>query len=87
LEEGGAAIFNNLAKLHPGDKIYVENQVGSTTTFIVRELRSYNQNSNSPEIFTAEDNQSHLNLITCAGTWSKSKQSYSNRLVVFSDKQ
>ncbi|MEK7089564.1 MAG: class F sortase, partial [Patescibacteria group bacterium] len=78
-------VFKNLNELRAGDTIYVTNDKGATTTFVVRESRLYDPLADATSVFTAKDNGSHLNLITCEGTWNAAKQSYSQRLVVFTD--
>lgn len=78
-------VFKNLNKLKAGDKMYVINDKGITTTFIVRESRLYDPSADATSVFTANDNGSHLNLITCEGTWNATQLSYSKRLVVFTD--
>ena len=81
------AVFDNLYKLQIGDKIYVEDENGSTTTFVVREMQTYGENQDFSDVFRSSDGKAHLNLITCAGAWNKAQKSYSNRLVVFTDKE
>ena len=81
------AVFDDLAKLQKGDKLYVEDQNGVSTIFVVREVRAYGATENASDVFTSSDGRAHLNLITCEGVWSKVSQSYSNRLVVFTDKE
>lgn len=80
-------VFNNLVKLRQGDKLYVKDKQGITTTFVVRELKTYNQKDDVPEVFISSDGQAHLNLITCLGVWNKVTKSYPKRLVVFTDKE
>lgn len=82
--DGGSGVFNNLDKLKQGDKMYVINNQGTTTTFVVRESRTYNPGY-ADEVFFSNDNGAHLNLVTCDGVWDKNKKSYSKRLVVFAD--
>lgn len=82
---GTPAIFNNINKLNKGDELSVIDQKGKTVTFVVREIRKYNPESDATAVFKSKDNGSHLNLITCNGVWVNDKQSYSNRLVVFTD--
>jgi len=77
--------FDNLYKLKIGDKIYVENDMGDTFTFVVREIRNYDPEADTSEIFISNDGKSHLNLITCEGIWNESAQTYAQRLVVFAD--
>jgi sortase (surface protein transpeptidase) len=58
---------------------------GKRTTFIVRELRTYDANETSKDIFYSSDEKAHLNLITCEGVWDSVTKSYPERLIVFSD--
>ena len=82
-----ASAFDNLYKLRPGDKIYIEDDKGMTITFVVRLSRRYDSNADAPEVFSSNDGKSHLNLVTCEGIWDKASKSYSKRLVVFTDKE
>ncbi len=81
------AVFDNLYKLKVGDKVYVEEETGATTTFVVRESRRYKENDRTTNVFGSTDAESHLNLITCEGIWNSAEKSYSDRLVVFTDKE
>lgn len=80
------AVFDDLYQLHQGDKLTVEDEKGVITIFVVRELRVYGENENASDVFVSNDGKAHLNLVTCQGVWNKDKKSYSNRLVVFTDK-
>ncbi len=80
------AVFDNLLKLVAGDKIYVKDDTGTTTVFVVRKVVIYGENDDASTIFDSNDGLAHLNLITCEGIWSAAKQSYAGRLVVFTDK-
>ncbi|HEX7586577.1 MAG TPA: class F sortase [Patescibacteria group bacterium] len=86
-KNGSGSVFDNLHKLHVGDKIYMEDDKGATVTFAVREIRNYDPQADAAEVFSSNDEQSHLNLITCKGAWNKDAKSYSQRLVVFADKE
>lgn len=86
-KNGKGSVFDNLHKLHKGDKIYVEDDNSAITTFIVRESRSYNPQADATDIFSSNDGKSHLNLVTCEGAWNKDSKSYPQRLVVFTDKE
>lgn len=81
------AVFDNLHKLQKGDKVYIEGGGEVTTIFVVREVRTYGENEDASDVFVSNDGKSHLNLITCEGVWDKAKESYSKRLVVFTDKE
>ena len=84
-DNNAPAVFNNLHKLRIGDMVYVENDQGKTITFVVRELRTYKPDQNASDVFGLGDGLSHLNLVTCGGTWNETTQSFPNRLVVFTD--
>jgi LPXTG-site transpeptidase (sortase) family protein len=86
-KKGEPGVFNDLDKLQPGNKIYVKDERGMTTTFVVRESREYNPDADAADVFGSSDGKAHLNLITCEGTWNKLKNSYSHRLVVFTDRE
>ncbi|MFA6338694.1 MAG: class F sortase [Candidatus Paceibacterota bacterium] len=81
------AVFDNLYKLQKGDQIYIEDEKGIITTFVVRESRLYDTKANATEVFSSSDGKAHLNLITCEGVWDKVSKSYSRRLVVLADKE
>lgn len=81
------SVFDNLYKLHKGDKISVEDDRGNVINFVVRGNRRYDPNANAFDVFISNDNKSHLNLITCEGVLNKNAKSYSKRLVVFADKE
>ncbi|MFA5022342.1 MAG: class F sortase [Patescibacteria group bacterium] len=86
-KDGRVGVFNNLSKLKKGDKVYVQDEKGVTTTFVVQEFRSYDQNADAWDVFGSSDGKSHLNLITCEGVWNEVFKSYTKRLVVFTDKE
>ena len=81
------AVFDNLHALQRGDEIFIKSDKGATVAFVVRGLRTYGQNDDDAGVFSSSDGKAHLNLITCQGIWNKAKKSYSDRLVVFTDKE
>lgn len=86
-KEGEPGVFNNLDKLQPGNKIHVKDEKGVTITFVVRESRRYNPDADAADVFGSSDGKAHLNLITCAGAWDTTQESYSHRLIVFTDRE
>jgi LPXTG-site transpeptidase (sortase) family protein len=80
-------VFDNLHELAKGDVIYVENASGTTMTFVVQTIKTYDQNADAGAVFSSSDGLAHLNLITCEGTWNATEKSYSNRIVVFADEE
>ena len=86
-KDGIPAVFDTLHSLQKGDKIYVEDEKGSTTTFVVRELRTLGAKEDATSVFSSSDGKAHLNLITCEGIWDEITKSSSQRLIVFTDKE
>ena len=80
-------VFDNLHKLHKDDKIYIEDEKGRNIIFVVRKIQRYGKDDDSSGIFGSSDGKAHLNLITCAGVWNKAEKTFSERLVVFTDKE
>jgi len=80
------AVFDDLHELVAGDDIYVQDDKGATTTFVVNKVETYGQDQADLAVFRSTDGKAHLNLITCQGDWNQATQSYSDRLVVFADK-
>lgn len=81
---GVKAVFWDLDKLKPGDKVEVTDFNGQKLTFEVTGSQIYSYN-NAPllDIF-GPSAQPRLNLITCIGAFDQSRLSYDKRLVVFS---
>jgi len=86
-KNGDSSVFDNLHKLKKDDRIYIEDDKGAVVSFVVRESRSYDPTADATDVFSSDDERSHLNLITCEGIWSEDVKSFSKRLVVFADKE
>jgi LPXTG-site transpeptidase (sortase) family protein len=86
-KKGVGSVFDDLNKLRKGDKLYVEDERGVIITFVVRKILTYDQNEDASSIFNSSDGKAHLNLITCEGDWNSAQETYSNRLVIFTDKE
>ncbi len=84
---GEGSVFDNLNKLIAGDKIYIEDEKGATITFVVRESRRFDPAADATEVFISSDGKAHLNIVTCEGTWDPINKTFSNRLIIFADKQ
>lgn len=82
-ENNEAGVFINLYKLKVGDKVYVEDSEGFSSSFVVRDIRAYIPGY-ADEVFGKGDGV-HLNLVTCDGVWDEAKKSFSSRLVVYTD--
>jgi sortase A len=79
------AVFDNLYKLTVGDKIYIQDENGVTSAFVVRDIQKYKQQAETSAVFNSTDGKVHLNLITCAGSWDESTKSSEDRIVIFTD--
>lgn len=81
------AVFDNLKKLQPGEKVSIEDDNGLIINFVVREIREFNPKEDASNVFNSYDGKSHLNLVTCDGPWNRNTASRPTRLVVFTDKE
>lgn len=81
------AVFDDLHQLREGDTLSSEDEKGITTTFVVRDIQIYGKNDDASNVFGSSDGKAHLNLITCTGDWNKTEKTYSDRLIVFTDKE
>lgn len=86
-QNGQGSVFDNLNKLGVGDKLYIKDEKGITITFVVRQLGTYGLSGNPSDVFNSNDGKEHLNLITCEGVWDNVSKTYSQRLVIFTDKE
>jgi LPXTG-site transpeptidase (sortase) family protein len=83
-KDGSPAVFWDLAKLAPGDKIYVTDVTGKEQTFEVTGNQKFPyDNFPLKEVF-GDSSDAMLNLITCQGTWNSTTGMYSHRSVIFS---
>lgn len=87
ISKGKSSVFDNLYKLRPGDKVYIEDASGEIVSFVVRGSKRFNLKADASEVFSSIDGKAHVNLITCEGVWNNDLKSYSKRLVVFTDKE
>ena len=79
-----AGVFGRLNELQKGDVLTVVDAKGFSTSFTVSGTRLYDPTDNGKSIFDSPAG-SHLNLITCSGTWDAKTNSYTKRLVIFTD--
>ncbi len=82
---GSKAVFTDLSLLEKGDTVSIKDDRGRTTSFVVRETRTYAYDTEPSEVFRSTTGV-HLNLITCNGDYNIGQQTYSERLVVFTDR-
>ncbi len=79
------AVFFNLDKLTPGSRVYVRDDKGRDRAFVVtkQQVCTFDK-CPLMDIFGPASN-SRLNLITCAGTFDRSRQNYDKRMVVYTE--
>lgn len=79
------AVFFYIGSLKPGDRVYVRDDRGRDRAFVVTKQAVCNwENCPLQEIF-GPTTGTHLNLITCSGTFSHTQGQYDKRLVVFTE--
>lgn len=84
-KSGKPSVFNDLSKLDKGDEMTVKDEAGRTMIFAVTRTAAYDPNQDATDVFKSNDGTARLNVITCQGTWNNSEQTYSKRLVVFTE--
>jgi LPXTG-site transpeptidase (sortase) family protein len=77
------AAFGNLHKLKVGDSIFIETRDGTKLRFVVEETVTYNLSDVPRQRLFNRDDAPRLNLITCAGAWSRDINTYTQRLIVY----
>ena len=81
----GSAIFGELRRLRPGDRIFVSDVDGAELTFRVSAVRAEPLDG-FPTLGVFGPAQGRfLNLITCAGHYDAARRTYDHRLVVFAE--
>ena len=82
---GTPAVFYELESIKIGDSIIVTDGNNKELTFVVRDIQIFSD-AEFPiaEVF-GNQGKKLLNLITCNGTYDRTAQNYSDRVVVFSE--
>ncbi|MEC0180324.1 class F sortase [Paenibacillus peoriae] len=79
----GPAVFYPLKKLKRGDYVYVTGDGGCKLQFVVESVKFYLTSEAPIQTIFGPTEEHRLNLITCAGRYSRSKKEHEGRLVVF----
>ena len=80
------AVFFHLGDLKRDDLVEVTDEDGKKVQFRVIEVKTYDYNAETTDIFASDGSKTRLNLITCGGNWDKTKKTYDKRVVVFTEK-
>ena len=82
-KNGHPAVFWNIHKLKVGDDVYIIDGNGNKKHFRVISLEKYKTGAAPMKKIFGSNDGIYLNLITCGGVWDKTKNNYTERLVVF----
>ena len=77
------AVFWNLSKLVPGNRIYIQDDKGQEKVFEVFDVQTYPYDQAPLERIFGSSNDAQLNLITCNGTFDQKSANYDKRFVAY----
>jgi LPXTG-site transpeptidase (sortase) family protein len=77
------AIFSKLKHVIPGSDIYIVTKENTKLHFVVDETKTHDLGKLSSEFLFNRNDDKRLNLITCAGTFIPSLDTYDQRFVVY----
>ncbi len=78
----GPTVFWRLGELTPGDQVEVVSGQQTEIRYRVTQTWHYPANNAPIQSIVARDSQDEVTMITCAGTFSRSRGAYDQRLVV-----
>jgi sortase (surface protein transpeptidase) len=79
----GPAVFFRLEELTPGDEVLVTRSDGQTVRFTVTRVAAYPKSAFATAEVYGPTPGAELRLITCGGTFDRSRRSYTDNVVVF----
>ncbi|PZA22338.1 sortase domain-containing protein, partial [Modestobacter versicolor] len=79
----GPAVFFRLEELTAGDEVRVTGADGQLVTFTVTRVASYPKDAFATAEVYGPTTGAELRLITCGGTFDRSRRSYTDNVVVF----
>lgn len=87
VDNGGAipGLFKNLKNLQLGDTITVLDADNKILNFRVTEIGVYDAETRNTNYVYQRNDKARLNLITCHGEWLPEQNTYTKRLVVFTE--
>jgi LPXTG-site transpeptidase (sortase) family protein len=80
---GQPGIFSRLHELKPGDQVKVSRTDGKTALFTVTKLEQVKKDSFPTLAVYGDTTGAELRLITCGGTFDRTKHSYIDNIIVF----
>ncbi|MEU8054274.1 MULTISPECIES: class F sortase [Micromonospora] len=79
----GPAVFFNLGRLRPGDRIHITRADNRTATFTVDDIRAYPKTRFPTALVYGTSPTPQLRLITCGGRFDQRHHTYPDNLIVF----
>jgi hypothetical protein len=79
----GPAVFLFLSLLKPGSTADITRADGTVATFRVDSVRTYRKDAFPDQLVYGDTKDAELRLITCGGTYDRSKRDYRSNVVVF----
>ncbi|MFD0818892.1 class F sortase, partial [Micromonospora zhanjiangensis] len=79
----GPAVFHELSRVRPGDRVEVSRADGSVAIFEVDNLKRYDKSQLPPDEVFGDFHRPNLRLITCGGRWVGGHLGYADNVVVF----
>lgn len=79
----GAAVFFRLRQLLPGDPVFVGRSDGSVVKFEVERVEQFAKDEFPTDAIYGATSEPTLRLITCGGSFNKSRHSYDDNVVAF----
>lgn len=80
---GEDGIFARLHELKPGDQVKVSRADGKTAVFTVTKLEQIPKNAFPTQAIYGDTPGAELRLITCGGSFDRSKRSYNDNIIAF----
>jgi LPXTG-site transpeptidase (sortase) family protein len=84
--KGQSAVFYNLSRMRVGDSVFVINKDGQKIQFKVKEISLVSVDELQSDKVFGNTTDMNLNLITCDGVWMPDRKTYTERLVVFTER-
>lgn len=79
----GPAVFFDLPRLDPGDRILIDRLDGSTVTYLVERIEEHPKDAFPTEAVYGPTSEPVLRLITCGGVFDNTRRSYEDNIIVF----
>lgn len=81
---GLGGVFQNLSDMRIGNEILISNIDGDEYTYIVDDIENVKwTEADSEKIFDNDNENKRVVLITCAGNWDKTSDTYDDRIIVY----